>query len=53
MVLTVDLSLLKQRRIDRFNEGINKKDEDIKNYMKGHGNTHDFPILKSQQPLKE
>ena len=53
MVLTKDLSLLKRRRIDRFNEGIYRKDEDIKNYMKGNGNTQDFPILKSQQPLKE
>ena len=24
-----------------------------KHYMKGHNNTEDFPILESQQPLKE
>ena len=53
MVVTKDLSLLKQRRIDRFNKGIYRKDEYIKNYMNGHDNTQEFPILESQQPLKE
>ena len=33
MVLIEDLSLLKQMRIDRFNEGIYRKDEDERTWV--------------------
>jgi hypothetical protein len=51
MVFTEDLSLLKRRKKYRYKEDIDREDEDIKHYMKGHDNAQEFPLLESRQLL--